>query len=846
MSYKLESNGYELELTDGIPIPFNFAIADISDISKRARNFSKEIKLEFTEQNRRFFAGNFGFTETENGVSFNPTTRQPCTVSHNGIVTMPNGVLQLKKIVKNNGTIYGTVQIFSEVVDLYLNLAGYTLSDLDWSEYNHTLNITNIQATWSATAGSGYYYPLIDRGIPRPSTSTFRSTDLVPYVYLKEVIEKMFALTGLTVSSTFMNTTRFKNILCGYGGGELATITPTELNNRKVILECEFDVTLVGNEILVPTLFDLQTGVLLSPQQQSQLFYPIQGSTYSYTETQDIYTQHSGGSISIARNGNYQFNWGGEIDVDISITNGTFDYSTPVVFVVFKNGSPIHEQSFGNKYVNSFTETITLVSTLSLNAGDVISWEVRQIRCYWTPTTVGINTQLTRAMSMVSTPLSLTMFSTDTNITDGSDVDISIFLPPTKLPDLLSSVVKHFNLYISDPIDGVVTIEPLSEFYLPTDEFIDISEDVDRGQDVTIEPTGNDFPKTINYKFKDGKDFEFVKYSEKYDTPYGDLVFNQPSYFSKGEKKMELSYATIIPYQIPSTDLILPRFVKSNTNGTIQPNKGELRVMMRNPMKSASWTLTSENGASTASLSTYPLVHHFDNVATPEFDLNFQLPQELYYSATQITNVNSFSEYSSQFINEMISPAGKKITLQNKWTTKQIKDLNFAKLIMLDGALFRLNTITDFDNDTKITAKTELIKVLSADKQRRVGINWVADIEPIYIPSWEEGQKWRGTIYQESTDNPVVNNVNINSMGVSVGATRTATGTYNIDGFVNLSTGTIVEHTNTFTISQGIVITIISASRIQIKTYDIGILADGVLPAPETSGQNFILTVTNP
>lgn len=831
MSYKLESNGYELELTEGIPIPFNFSIADIVDISKRSRSFSKEIKLEFTARNRRFFAGNFGYSETENGISFDPTKRQPCTVSHNGIVTMPNGVMQLKKVVNRGGVIYGVVQVFSEVVDLYLKLSSYTLADLDWSAHEHILSIANIQATWSATAGSGYYYPLIDRGLPRPAPATFRTIDLIPYVYLKEVIEKSFALLGVSISSSFFSSSRFRNILIGYGGGEMQTITAIEINNRKVILSNVYTTN--------------YQSVLKSPiDNAAVIFQNVSSTEFSITETQDIFNQHLGGEITVARSGNYLISISGVVKYLLSITNGLLNYSTLNRLRILKNGSSISEQNFGTQVTLDQDFTVNKSFSTYLSAGDVITFIFSTQYLYVIPDGSGNYVTCERTISF-PTHLTVNMLSIDSQITDGSTVDLSLFLPAVKLSDLLSSVVKHFNLYISDPVNGVVTIEPLSNFYLPTDQFTDISETVDRGQDITIEPTGNNFPKTVNFKFKEGKDVEFTKYFDKYNERYGDIDMEQSSFFATGEKKMELVYSTIVPYQIPTTSLILPRFVKQNQNGTIQPNKGDLRIMMRNSLRTGSWVLQSEDGLSSSSFGSFPLVHHFDSVSSPNFDLNFQLPNELYYLATQATNINAFSEYSAEFINELISPAGKKITLQNKWSTKQINELNFAKMIMLDGALFRLNSISDFDTDSKITAKTELIKVLKAKKPNRNTVSYPLPYDNYYKSSFEVGQTFRASIFQKDTAVPTITDVSINTMGVGIKGIRIGVGDYQFKGFTNLNKKTIITYTNVLPLTSYVLIEVHDSTTLSVKTYNSSVLSDNVLPDPEGTLSDFILTVTN-
>jgi hypothetical protein len=43
---------------------------------------------------------------------------------------------------------------------------------------------------------------------------------------------------------------------------------------------------------------------------------------------------------------------------------------------------------------------------------------------------------------------------------------------------------------------------------------------------------------------------------------------------------------------------------------------------------------------------------------------------------------------------------------------KDIHDLDFAKLKMIDGILYRLNAVKDFDSDAYGTTQVELLKYL--------------------------------------------------------------------------------------------------------------------------------------
>ena len=57
-----------------------------------------------------------------------------------------------------------------------------------------------------------------------------------------------------------------------------------------------------------------------------------------------------------------------------------------------------------------------------------------------------------------------------------------------------------------------------------------------------------------------------------------------------------------------------------------------------------------------------------------------------------------------------------------KWSTYEVKNKDFSKLQMIDGALFRLNKIFDFDEEAQATTKIELVKVLKAKTKNVIQI----------------------------------------------------------------------------------------------------------------------------
>jgi hypothetical protein len=144
--------------------------------------------------------------------------------------------------------------------------------------------------------------------------------------------------------------------------------------------------------------------------------------------------------------------------------------------------------------------------------------------------------------------------------------------------------------------------------------------------------------------------------------------------------------------------------------------------MFRNGQKTGSIVLRDNDTTASETVNAYPSVHHFDDWGDPDMDLNFKLVNEVFYAATVVTTTNCYSEYYSQFITEMVSPAGALWMLSVKWDEYDIKGRDWRKLLMIDGALFRLNEIKEFSADVSPTTEVELVKVLRANKRSTVKV----------------------------------------------------------------------------------------------------------------------------
>jgi len=702
-------DGFSLDLFEAIPVPISFSISDIKDPTKRKQSFSKQVDLPDTMNNNAFFQGVFSMTSTDNAINFDATAKAPIRLFKRGVQVL-DGVMKLNKVSAINGILKYNVTILSDNADIFQLLTQVSLNELDWSAYNHTLTRTNIKNSWVSTAGTGYYYPLIERGLGRPGNLIWRTIDFVPYVYLYECLEKCFEYIGITWESNFLESSRFKNILFGFGGGDIKSVAPSVLNQRLINLDNGI-YTEVINYVYFGTQF-----------YQLNVLNPFNDSTFTYTMSQDLLSQWDDGTITIAESGAYNLTITGILDYVVNYGSMTFQQvQNPYIFV-YKNGVFIQSIKTASQWstVDNGVFNYNTDNSFNFNAqsGDLITFRLfsgsvlAQFGNEPDPVTLDLTT---------NTNFTIDLNCIDTMISDGDTVDLTVFVPQMRCDEFLLSCIRQFNLYVGEiDSDNSVRIEPLIDYYLQTNQSTDITPLVDHSKTIETKPTANDYAKKLTWKFKDVNDYDNEKYIQKWEEPYGDYSFIQGSYYAKGEQKTELAWGTVIPYQL-APGILAPRFIKID-GGIIKPNTGPARIMFRNGQKPGSIVLRDTDTTTSETVTSYPCVHHFDDWEDPDMDLNFKLVNEVFYTATVATTTNSYSEYYSQFITEMTSPAGAIWMLSVKWDEYDVKNRDWRRLLMIDGALFRLNEIKEFSADVSPTTEIELVKVLRANKRSTIKV----------------------------------------------------------------------------------------------------------------------------
>jgi len=74
-----------------------------------------------------------------------------------------------------------------------------------------------------------------------------------------------------------------------------------------------------------------------------------------------------------------------------------------------------------------------------------------------------------------------------------------------------------------------------------------------------------------------------------------------------------------------------------------------------------------------------------------------------------------------------------------------VEKLDWTKLLMWNGSLYKLNKVLDFDSEMTESTKIEMIKVLEANSRNRRPIILPSKLPPLYIKKLQSPQGDTGT-----------------------------------------------------------------------------------------------------
>lgn len=673
MNTQLFLESEELDVSSEISSLINFELDNIREFAKRSTTWSKTIVLPGTLRNNRMFgfifnighASDYNELLPNSGYNFNASKSARCILFQNQIQTF-KGVMRLLQINIDKNSIEYEVAVFGELTSLNVSLISKKLEDLDFSAYNHSFDETNIINSWSASPGSGYYYPLIDYGTYSTGKHDWDIKTFRPAFFVKEYIDKMFDDCGFRYESDLFETNRFKRLIVPHNQKTL-TSQNTELV-EVTISSTKIDPFLFAWDLITPGNFSLQNS--------------NRNIRYDGAATVN-------GKVKVTVSGEYK-------NQDVTINFYKNNTGSPIISrTLVYTGSGTIQQFF------SFTEEVVT----SLNTNDFINCNISFAN--------NVGTNYHNITLNTVNYISDVAQDVEINYLDGI---IANDLIPKNIRqiDFLVSIVNLFNLYVyEDRFDErLIYIKPYVDFYsvYPTDA-VDWSAKLNRDKVVKIKPMSEINAKKYEFKFKQDSDYYNELYRNRYAEGYGNYVFDSQFEFAENSKSFELIFSATPLVGYSGEEKVYPTIFKQSS-GNEERVSSNIRIMQTKLVTGVtSWNI--KNGVTVLTSRTdYGYAGHFDDPDAPTNDLNFGATRELFFTLLSgDTSANQFNVYWSSYMAEITDKDSKLVSAYFYLTPKDIADLDFSKKVNVDGILFRLNSIKDYNASNFTDCEVELLKV---------------------------------------------------------------------------------------------------------------------------------------
>jgi hypothetical protein len=694
MSARLFVEGIEADTLGDIDVDFTFSVADVSDIERRNTSYSKTITLPNTAKNQSLFGNIFDisvnndyYEEDSNiGVNFNPAKQAKAQIFLDNVKIF-DGVLRMSRINSREGDITYEVNMFGRLRDILHELGDKTLADLNFADYDHTWNRTNIENSWNRTewvdGATNYVYPIVDYGYSVDSI-IYPIKNFKPAVFVSEILKRIFAEANFQITAPFFNSFYFRKLLLITAEKTITRESTTLLNQTPNLLQVN-----VTNDP------DYSTILKFSNTEASGFSISEMGSKFTWTKAQSL-------------------NTGLNLNLRVSLT-ALQPYTENVWTVsVLKNGS---EVLYSSRNVTFISTGQLFVWDVAISGGiDLAQNDYFQIRL--TGEVAGGGGYGVNLETQVVVPPfgSLKIGNTvpvAVELEEGDTMKIQYTMPKSmKQRDFLKSIISMYNLYVTQDRlrTNVLEIVPYNEFYQTfKDQALDWSDKLDQSQEITITPLSELSAKEYRLTFDDDADYWSTSYKTKFNQAYGESRTIIDNDFVLDTKTVKVVFSPpVMREQVPGQIMIHLYKVE---NGVKVPDNFKPRIAYWKPqVECTSWNITYASG--NVAYTNYPYAGHLDDPNTPSTDVLFANPREVYFSIGVYPGVNLYTEYYQGLITSIGDRNSRLLEGYFYLTPIDIMNLDFRTIVKVGVHYFQLEKVDKYNPIANGLCYVSLFKIL--------------------------------------------------------------------------------------------------------------------------------------
>jgi hypothetical protein len=754
------ATGY-LDVKEGTAFPLTFQVGDIRDISKRKGSFSKTITLVGSKNNNDLLNHYYDVNIQAGTFDINAVTN--CSVIQDGIPVMEDASLQLTSIKKVQITgsyeehVEYEVLIKESKADFFTAINNKELTDIDFSDLNHTYDAFNIYNRFSNTVVDGFKYFL-----PGSGSVTSYINEYKPAIFAKTYFDRIFQDSGFTYNWPTLSTDKFDRLIIPYNGG----VDNFDYNDYIVKAEKTTPSTVTSGVSTFPATPNYNFTNLTEIEDFQNIFNPITG----YYNTPFI--------ISSANNQYYDFQILMNFDLDVISAIAAISIGTPAYIVqvdvntvgFFNNIASYSQIYYGPGTLAAGTTNLasdTLLFNVQYTQPFLNQFENLEIRAK----AYGLSSQ---GVYLPSTQISLTINSakitilpSNTITTIGGTIEVNDYVPKKiKQNDFVKAIFNMYNLYVE--IDKA---QPNQLNLIHRDDYYDSGAQVDwtyklaKDQEQSLSFLPELTSKKVILTYKADKDTPNTLYTNATNQIYGQVEVIFDNEYVKDTITKDVLFSPT-PVNNSTFGAYVPMLAGAQPDTNIRilyDSTADIGLTSCSPYNIYDYGTTGMTG-----VTNYPYVGHFDDPMNPTWDLNYSVCSFYFYQINSLTDNNLYNRYWRRTMGQINN--GKMLTAFFDLKDSDIQAMKLNDKIRIDNSWWNINRVIDYNANANQLTQVELISV---DDE----INFMPFANPLGTPG--VGLPNISSI-QQVANNTIVNTRSSNSNVIHSSTSGLITGSKNV------------------------------------------------------------------
>ena len=747
-----------LPLAEDVEIVQKYQADSLRDIAAKQHNHSLTIKIPATDEVKR--ALGYLNDNASSFEQFNPNNKAKASLYEDN-VEIETGFLQVMRYVSKdhvgkNVDGFFECRLFSDTINVFNRFEDMRMCDLNWSQYDHILNYTNITTSWLNDYTKGYTYPLYKKEFTQTDevwnqvNNYSVDEDFLPAPFLKTALEMGFADIGYNLVLSDEVDLILSGVYLQYSGKR--PTSSDELTNS-----ASFQVAANANVDVIQSngnTYQFQPVDFVSDAQYNSGAFNFTTDIFSSTQTVDYEFS-------------YDFSFTLEHAFDPTFLPVTYSTSIPNtrVDVIVQTKPSSSSEWFGSDVLSSDSTDpaiLTVDSEITFNALPVTRTYSFNMQRFNVPLTVPIGYDVRVVVqlydqtvyarpSMVGSPLNfneepatkltlnsgnLNFVANATELREGNYIEMKQIVPRTSMANIMRSLQRTYN-WLYDVQGNTVFIRSRKEFYNQA-ETIDITHLVDGNREATTTFLSDIQGEAIELGYnKSTQRGTFAEdYETRFDQIYGNALIQLGNDFYLDRQEIlakEFLPTPISHVATPSGKIYVPDIRIDDKTSKLRPLLFVPRSNTNHEFTTTTLPVKRYNEVIQAyeviEVTEMPLNVHVDSISAPTIDLNFDVVQETDMGGSQLnlTNGNMYNRFWRGTIEQIRTGKQLKVYVDlAPYLIERLKNKLHTK-IEIDGVTYIIDQISHSPNKR---AMSELIL-------NEFPLNTEGDVEIVYsqVPS---------------------------------------------------------------------------------------------------------------